>query len=98
MPTEKMYFYEVTPNGQWRLDKAQQISVPNYLVREGIAYETSETPQKSLKDEKESDCYRSGIPKTFFEQKLLLIIFLIRALKRIFLRFIIRPDFFSGPD
>eukprot|EP01127_Copromyxa_protea_P003551 TRINITY_DN1335_c0_g1_i2.p1 TRINITY_DN1335_c0_g1~~TRINITY_DN1335_c0_g1_i2.p1 ORF type:complete len:864 (-),score=121.64 TRINITY_DN1335_c0_g1_i2:1102-3693(-) len=61
MHTERLYFYDVNQSGKWSLSTKCSVRVPHHVMKEGIAFETSKTPQKHLKDLGRNNITRSGM-------------------------------------
>jgi hypothetical protein len=61
METERLYFYHVYPSGKWTLDVRCNVNVPHHVLRDGIAYETSKTPQLHLQNLGRKNPGRSGM-------------------------------------
>ncbi len=61
MHTERLYFYNVDPNGRWTIDTKTNVRPPFHVVKEGIAFETAKTPQAHLKNLGRKNFTRSGM-------------------------------------
>eukprot|EP01127_Copromyxa_protea_P016158 TRINITY_DN4751_c0_g2_i1.p1 TRINITY_DN4751_c0_g2~~TRINITY_DN4751_c0_g2_i1.p1 ORF type:complete len:758 (+),score=144.55 TRINITY_DN4751_c0_g2_i1:77-2350(+) len=60
LETEKFYLYHVSSNGKWRLDTKSKLNFPHHVVKDGMVFETSKTPQIFLSDLKKKHATRSG--------------------------------------
>lgn len=61
LETERLYLYNVNGSGKWSLDTKSKVEIPHHVLRDGMAFETEDTPQWLLSHLNKKHTTRSGI-------------------------------------